>query len=179
MYDFSSLKEDREAAEIWLKGEYVQLQVGRITVAALDPVKVDAYGAKTPISQVASISVEDPKTLLVSPWDSSLLKDVETALREGLQNFSISVHETGVRVHAPDVIGEQREQLKKVVKEKLEEARKSLRISRDNFVKKMKKEEVSEDEKHRALEEMQEIIEEGNKAFANVAEKKIEELSVI
>ena len=89
--DFKKFKEDIFAVEEWLKKEYSSLRTGRATPLILDNVAVDSYGQKMKINQVASVTVEDARTLRVVPWDKSQVQEVEKAITEANLGLSVNV----------------------------------------------------------------------------------------
>ena len=180
-YDFSKFKKNSGETIEWLKKEYLGIRTGRATPTLLDNIDVESYGARQPIKHVASIGIEDPKTLKVVPWDKSLVKNIESALRAGNLGVSVAVDDTGgIRVGFPELTEETRKSIVKVVKELLEEARISLRKEREriwnDIAEKEKNGAVSEDEKFRAKDELQKLVDDTNKALEEVAGKKEKEI---
>ena len=129
MYDLHSFKQEAAGAQDWLAREYSQIHSGRAAPALLDGVSVESYGSMQPLKNVASISIEDPKTLRVLPWDKSQIKDTERALHAANLGFSIAVDDAGIRVIIPALTTETRLHLVKIAKERLEDARITVRIS--------------------------------------------------
>jgi len=180
-YDFAKLKEDLKRTEDFLSKEYSQLNVGRATPMILDGIFVDNYGAKTPIKNIASIAVEDPKTLRVSPWDKSQIKDIEKAITSENLGLSVASDESGLRVIFPQLTSENRQNLVKVLKEKLEEARITVRRVREDVWNDIQAKEkagsMTEDEKFRGKDELQKIVDEANKNLEQIFEKKESEVT--
>lgn len=180
-YDFSSLKKRTGEVVQWLKDEYTGIRTGRATPTLLDRVLVEAYGGKLPVSQVGSISVEDARTLRVSPWDATLVKAIEKAIITADLGLSVATDEKGCRVSFPELTSERRGMLVKLLKEKLEEGRVSLRKSRDevwNDIQKKEKEgTMSEDEKFRYKDEMQKIIDGAGNNLEETAARKEKEIA--
>ena len=180
-YDFKALKQELKEIEEWLSREYFTIRTGRATPALFDNVKVEAYGTMMPIQQVAALGVEDARTVRISPYDVSQSKEIERALIASNLGISVSVDDRGLRAIFPELSAERREQLMKVVGQKLEDARVSVRKARDSawddVQEKAKAKEISDDEKFRAKEEMQKLVDEGNLRLEAVAEKKRTELS--
>ncbi len=180
MYDFSKLKNKSKDIKEWLRGEYSGIRTGRATPAILDKIKVDAYGNKMPLNQVATITVEDSKSLKINTWDESLQKAVEGALRQNDMGLSVVADSAGIRVKFPDLTHERRETLNKVVRQKREEARVSLRTEReeiwDDIQKKEKSGDISEDEKFRFKDEMQRLVEEFGKELDDMTVNKEREI---
>jgi ribosome recycling factor len=180
MYDFKKLKEEIKKTKEHYKNELTTIRTGRAVPSILDNVKVDSYGTKVPLNQVAGVTIEDAKTLRISPWDIDTVHQIEQAVQDADLGVSVSSDEKGVRVSFPELTSERREQLIKLTNTKLEDARITLRRHRDdvwNDIQKQQKEgEISEDDKFRFKEEMEKIIKEGNKALEDLAKKKEEEL---
>ncbi len=180
-YDFTPLKKKIAETEDWLKREYSGIRTGRATPQLLDNIRVDSYGSKVPLNQVGNISVEDARTIRISPWDMSQAKEIEKAITAADMGVSVGADDRGVRVSFPELTSERRGMLVKLSKGKLEEARIALRSGRDeawnDIQKKEKAGEMSEDEKFRAKEDMQKLIDKGNQALELLAEKKDAEIS--
>lgn len=180
-YNFSDLKKRVKDVEAWLSKEYTGIRTGRATPSILDNVKVMSYDSMMPISQVASITTEGPKSLRVVPWDSGVNKAIEKAIVESNLGLSVSMDEKGVRVMFPDLTADRRQSLIKLSKQKLEDARISLRKERDmtwdDIQKKEEEGTVTEDEKFRLKNEMQKIVDETGKKLQEFADKKEEELN--
>ena len=180
-YDFTQFKKRAAEVEIWLAEEFSGIRTGRATAALLDGVLVDSYGAKTAIKHVANIAVEDAKTLKITPWDNSLVKGIETAIATANLGVSTVPDQVGVRVIFPDLTSERRAQLIKLIGQKLEEARVSLRREREEVWNDIQKKEkdgvISEDEKFRYKDDLQKIVDEGNKKLEAAVEKKEKEIS--
>jgi ribosome recycling factor len=161
----------------WLKGEYVGLRTGRATPSILDVVSVDSYGSKVPVNNLATISVEGPKSLRISPWDKSVIKNIDVAIRESNLGLSVSVDGEGLRVSFPDLTADRRAGLVKVAKEKLEEARIRVRTERQKTLADIDKSDMGDDEKKRAQNDLQKLVDEANKNLEDLASKKEKEIS--
>lgn len=179
-YNFSPLKQKISDTEEWLRKEFSMIRTGRATPVILDSVKVDSYGSKMPINQIGNIHVEDPKTLRVTPWDLNLIKNIEQAIKESNLGLSVTVDGRGLRVIFPELTSERRQSLVKIMKQKLEEARITLRVERervwDDIQNQEKKGTVGEDDKFRYKDEMQKIIDEANKVLEEMGDKKEKEI---
>lgn len=180
MYNFSNLKNDLSKVADFLSKEYGQLNIGRASPLILDGVSVDSYGAKMPLKNVASVSIEDPKTLKIAPWDKNQIKEIEKAIAGANLGLSTAVDENGIRVIFPALTSENRQKLVKVLKEKLEESRIAVRKEREKAwdeVQKMEKDgKLTEDEKFKAKEDLQKIIDETNKKLEEIFTKKEKEV---
>jgi len=175
------LKNESDKVGEWLARELSNIRTGRATPALLDGVSIEQYGARTKISHVAAISIEDPKTLRVTPWDKATIKLIESAIQAANLGVSVSTDGVGVRVSFPDLTTERRTLLSKLVKEKLELARVSVRKEREecwnDVVKKEKDGEISEDDKFKLKEDLQKLVDEANTRLEEQAERKNKELA--
>lgn len=153
--------------ESWLQEAYAGIRTGQATPALLDTVKVDSYGTKVPINQVGSVGVEDARTLRISVWDADSIAAIERAILDADLGVSVATDSAGLRVVFPELTSERREQLLKVAKQKLEEARVSVRGVRDDVMKEIdaaeKAGDMSEDDKFRQKEQVQKQVEDANK----------------
>ena len=122
-YDFSDFNKRKDGVVEWLQKEFSSIRTGRATVTLLDSVMVDSYGTKTPLNQTANLSVEDPRTIRISPWDKSLIPEVEKGVANADLGVSTSADEDGVRAIFPELTTENRERLVKQAKAKVEEAK--------------------------------------------------------
>ncbi len=179
-YNFSNFKTEIKKVEEFLSKEYNQLNVGRASPMILDNISLEIYGAYQPIKNVASISIEDSKTLRIAPWDKTQLKVIEKAILASNIGLSLATDESGLRVIFPQLTTETRQKLVKVLKEKLEEQRITVRRERERIwddVQKLEKEgKITKDEKFKAKEDLQKIIDEVNKNLESIFEKKEKEV---
>jgi len=180
-YDFKPL--EKKIADITerLGRELSGVRTGRAAPSILDGVQVESYGARVPINQIATISVEDARTLRIVPWDASQGKEIEKAITASNLGLSVGMDEKGVRVFFPELTSERRVTLLKLAKEKVEEVRASLRSSRDDvwsdIQKKERDGEIPEDDKFRFKDEMQKRIDAANKAFDDALARKEKEIA--
>jgi ribosome recycling factor len=141
--------------------ELSRLRTGRASLALLDGVTVEYYGAQTPINQVASLSVPDPTTIMIAPWEPKVLADVERAILKS--NLGLTPNNDGkvIRLTIPALTEERRKELVKLAHEFAEQSRNALRqIRRDgnDRIKKLEKDkEISEDQMHDGLESVQKL----------------------
>ncbi|OHA16238.1 MAG: ribosome recycling factor [Candidatus Taylorbacteria bacterium RIFCSPLOWO2_02_FULL_43_11] len=180
-YNFSNFKSAVKTVEDWVVKEFGGIRTGRATPAILDNVSVEVYGSRMPIKQVASVSIEDPRTLRIAPYDNSQIKAVEKSITAANLGLSVSSDERGLRVAFPELTSERRTSLLKVAKEKLEQAKVSIRKHRDESVRdvdeKEKKKEISEDDKFRSKAELQKLVDEANRKMDELYSKKEKEVS--
>ena len=144
-----------------LKNDFGGLRAGRAHASLLDGITVEAYGSVSPLTQVGSVSVPDPRTISVSVWDKSLVKFVEKALRESELGLNPAVDGTLIRIPLPPLSEERRKELSKIAGKYAEQSKIALRnIRRDSLdeVKKLKKEnEISEDQEKKAETDIQKL----------------------
>jgi ribosome recycling factor len=180
-YDFSGFKKTTDNNLEWLKKEYSAIRTGRAAPAILDGVQVNAYGSKVPINQVATISIEGPKSIRISPWDKGVAKDIDSAIRESNLGVSVTLDDQGLRVIFPELTSDRRSMLIKLAKEKLEEARVTIRGEREkvhgDIDRKEKAGEISEDDKFRYRSELQKLVDETNKKLEELFDKKEKEIT--
>jgi len=181
MYDFSSLKNKKEEVKDWLVKEYTGLRTGRSTPAILDNITVEAYGIRTPLNQMANITVEGPRSLKVTPWDISQVKAIEKSIRDSDLGLSVATDASSLRLTFPELTTERREQLKKIVHQKREQARISLRTEREKVWEDIQKQEkageMAEDDKFRYKDEMQKIIDQAGQEIDDLTARKEKELT--
>lgn len=179
-YNFSNFKLELKKIDDFLGREYSQLSTGRATPAVLDSIVVESYGSMQSLKNVASISIEDPKTLRIAPWDKSHIKNIEKAIQVADIGLSCATDDSGIRVIFPQLTTENRQKLVKVIKDKLEEARITVRRERGRVweeIQKLEKEgKMTEDERNRAKDELQKVIDEINKTLENTFSKKEKEV---
>mgnify|MGYP000665037531 FL=1 len=175
-YDFSKFKAKVKETEEWLKKELANVRTGRASAAILDSIKIESYGSMVPISQVGNIGTEDARSLRIVPWDMSQVKEIEKAITVANLGVGITVDDKGLRVIFPELTGERRIQITKIAKDKVEEARKTLRMHRDDVMKDMQAKELPKDDMFRAKNDAQKIVDEGNKALDALLAKKEQEI---
>ena len=169
-YNSNNFKLELKKVEEWLSKEYSQVHTGCATPMILDSVMIDSYGSRMPIKNVAGITIEDPKTLRIAPWDKNQIKDIEQAVQASNLGLSIVSDSDGVRVIFPMLTTENRTKLAKILKEKLEDARISVRKERGDEMNKLN--DLSEDEMKRAKDEVQKCVDESNKNLEAIFSKK-------
>jgi len=179
-YNFNEFKKNSEAVLEWLMKEFTGIRTGRAVPSILDGVSVSAYGSRTPISQLATVTIEGPKSLRITPWDKSLSPAIDSAIRESNLGLSVSVDESGLRISFPELSSDRRSQLMRLAKDKMEDARIRLRSEREKVQSDIDKQEksgsMSEDDKFRLKSELQKLVDESNKKFEELLTKKENEI---
>jgi ribosome recycling factor len=181
-YDLSALDKNIKETEEWLTREFSSIRTGRATPTILDNVKVEAYGARTPLAQIGSVTIEDARTLRIVPWDKSLQKDIERAIQEADLGMSVVTDDQGLRVIFPELTSERRTMLMKLANEKVEHAKVTLRGHRTDAIKKLEADEkeggMGKDDVTRYKEDIQKKIDAANQIMEAHAKKKHEEISL-
>jgi ribosome recycling factor len=166
-----------------LDRDFKRLRTGRAAVSLVDGLRVDYYGTSTPLNQLATLTVPDPRTIMIQAWDTSIVSDVEKAILKSELGLTPMSDGKIIRINIPPLTAERRRDLVKVIKKMAEEAKVATRnIRRDvnEMIKDLKKEkEISEDEQFRAQEEIQTITDDFTKkidALYGTKEKEILEV---
>ena len=179
-YNFTNFKLDLKKVDEFLAKEYSQLSTGRASPMVLDGVSIESYGSYQPIKNVASVTIEDPKTLRIAPWDKNHIKQIEKAILVADLGLSVATDDMGIRVIFPQLTTETRQKLVKVLKEKLEEARITVRRERGNIweeIQKLEKEgKMTEDERESGKVELQKVVDEANSNLEATFQKKEKEV---
>lgn len=147
--DTDDLERRMDGAIASLRTEFASLRTGRASASMLEPVMVDAYGQKTPINQVGTVNVPDPRMVTINVWDKGLVGKVEKAIRESGLGINPQLNGTIIMLPIPELNEERRTQLTKVAGQYAEQARVSIRnIRRDGMdqIKKAKADGMSEDD---------------------------------
>lgn len=180
-YDFSKLKAQIKETEEWLLREFSGIRTGRASLALLDGVKPEAYGARTPLQQLASLFVEDARTIRIVPFDKGNAKAIEKALTEADLGVGVGMDDQGLRVSFPELTAERRAMLGKLAGQKCEEARIRLRSHRTDALKELEASEkeggMGKDELARLKDEAQKLIDKGQEALDALLSKKQQEIT--
>lgn len=145
-----------------LKHEFASLRAGRATPSLLDKVMIDYYGTPTPVSQVAKVTVPEPRMIVIQPWEKQLLHEIEVAIMKSDLGLNPNSDGTALRLAIPQLTQERRKELVKTVNKKAEESKVALRnVRRDgnDAIKKLEKaKEITEDESKKGQESMQKLV---------------------
>lgn len=144
-----------------LRNDLKKLRTGRAHASLLDHIRVDYYGSESPLSQVANVVVEDARTLMVTPWDKSMVQPIEKAIMKSDLGLMPNTAGTVIRVPMPPLTEERRREMVKVVRHEAENARVAVRnVRRDvlgNLKEMLKEKLVSQDDERRGQEEIQKL----------------------
>ena len=172
----SETKEGFKKSLDHLQEEYSKLQIGRASGALVEDVLVEAYGSKQPLKSLANVSIPDPKTIQIQPWDKTVLNDVEKAIREADLNLNPINDGSIVRINIPPLTEERRTELAKLVHKMAEETKISIRHARqkahDQFKQSEKDKEITEDEARNYQKRLQDIVDDFNKEVDTLAKNK-------
>ena len=181
--DFKDYARRMDKALEHLQEEFGAVRAGRANAKVLDRITVEYYGSETPLNGVATISSPDARTLVISPWDTKLLKDIQKAIQ--VSDLGINPQNDGrvIRLVFPQLTEDRRKELVKQVKKYAEEAKVAMRnIRRDgmDYVKKLKKNsEITEDDQKKAEKDLQDLLDKMIKKVDESTAAKEKELMAI
>jgi len=158
--DLDDLKRRMDGAMAALKTEFASLRTGRASAAMLEPVMVEAYGQRTPVNQVGTVNVPEPRMVTINVWDKSMVGAVEKAIRESGLGINPQLNGTIIMLPIPELNEERRRELTKVAGQYAEQARVAIRnVRRDGMeqLKKAKAAGMSEDDHKIWHDEVQEL----------------------
>ena len=177
---FEFAKEHMNKSIDVLKKDLNTLRTGRVSIHVLDGIKVEYYGAPTPLNQVANINAIDATTIVVSPWDKSIIKDIEKAIQEANVGANPNNDGQDIKLYFPPMTEEERKKQAKKAKEFGEKAKIAIRNVRreanDKIKKMFKNKEITEDDERRGLEEVQKITDEFVAKVDEIVNKKIDDV---
>ena len=174
--DTGGLERRMDGAMANLRTEFASLRTGRASASMLEPVTVDAYGQETPINQVGTVNVPEPRMVTVNVWDKSLVGKVEKAIRESGLGINPQLNGTIIMLPIPELNEERRRDLTKVAGQYAEGARVSVRNIRRDGMERIKKADIPEDERKMWEQEVQEMTDRHIKAVDDALEAKQAEI---
>lgn len=184
MIDITSNKEDELNKVIeHFKAELSSLRTGRASSGLVDHLEVEYYGTRTPLIQIAQITVPEPRVITIQPYDKSALKDIEKAIQ--VSNLGINPVNDGnyIRLVIPSMTEERRKELVKIVSQTTERARVAVRNIREEVWKEIQRQEkegeISEDDKISGKEQLQKQVDKYNEEIKKIAEAKEKEVMTI
>ena len=179
----SDFKGDFDKVIEYLKTDIAGLRTGRANSAMVESIMVEAYGTHQGLKAVASIMIQDAKTIILEPWDKSILANVEKGIRDS--GLGINPQNDGriIRLALPELTSERRTELAKVLHTKLEAARISIRKVREEVRELVMAEEkdsnIGEDEKFKLLDDVDKMVKDYNEKIKEVGEQKEEEINTV
>lgn len=179
-YDFSEFKIKAGEVSLHLDKELSAIHTGRASSSILDGIFIESYGAQLAVQHVATISNEDARTLRIVPWEKANGKEIEKSINSANLGISVSTDDAGLRIFFPPLTTERRIAFTKLVRDKVESARVSLKGVREqaknDIIARERDGDMSEDEKTRALEDLQKLVDETNNGFDTTGNKKEREI---
>ncbi len=174
--EFNSYEEKMDKTLNNLKKEYLGLRTGRASASLLEPVAVDAYGAKVPINQVGNINVPESRLITVQVWDESLVQSVEKAIRNSELGLNPMIEGNNIRVPIPELSQERRIEIVKVASKYSEDAKITVRNIRRDAMDKIKEEEkqksISKDDSFQLSEQIQKLTDKYVEKIENIFQDK-------
>ena len=178
-YITESKPQFEKAIEHLLK-ELSSIRTGRSSPALVEDLQVEAYGVQQPLKSLASIATPDAKSIQIEPWDASVVKAIEKAILESSIGINPNVDGKTIRLVMPMMTEEDRQRLVKVMKEKLEETKISVRQVREDVKKKIEKQEgIGEDDMRGQLKSLDEEVKKYNDKILEIGKKKETEITSI
>ena len=164
----------------YLTSELAKIRAGRASIDMVEKISVDAYGAHMPLNQVATLSLPEPRMIVIQPWDKSVIKDIESALRLNMTDINPVVDGDTIRITFPAPTEERRKELVREAYKRVEETKIKIRQIREDISRGFKKQkdegEMSEDEEFRKKEELQKLVDEYNAQSDKAGERKEEDI---
>lgn len=163
--------------------ELAQLRTGRASVGLVDSLLVEYYGSKTPLKQIASITTPEARTIAIAPWSKDALVHIEKAIRESQLNLNPNNDGQVIRINIPALTEERRKDLVKLLNQKTEEAKISIRKVREDVWNEIQQLEkagtIGEDDKFAGKDELQKVVDAYNKTIEEIREKKEKEMMTV
>lgn len=183
MSELKEYEEKMQKAQAFLTSQFDSVRAGRANAAVLNGISIDYYGTPTPINQVASVSTPDPRTLMVSPWDSSTLKLIEKAIQASELGINPQNDGRVIRLTFPQLTEERRKDLAKQVRKYGEEAKVAVRNIRRDAMDRIKKQqkagEITEDDQKDLEKQLQKLTDDNIKDVDKLTDTKEKELFAI
>lgn len=179
----TKLKEENQKTIEALKRELSKIRAGKASVQLVDSLKVNAYGQQSPLNQVSSINVPDARSIVISPWDKSIMGEIEKAINASDLGLNPQNDGKVIRLNIPPLTEERRKELVKVVNKVGEEAKVSARLHRkeaNEAVKALEKaKSISEDDSKRFQDDIQKEVDATTKLIDETVEKKTADIMTI
>ncbi len=174
------VKPNLEKAVAKFKEDLGALRSGRATPALIETVEVECYGGRSQLRELAAITAPEPRSLLVQPWDQSIIKEIEKAISSSRSGLSVALVGDQIRINIPPLNEESRKDLVRNLHQRMEAARMTIRSSREQAWKEIQDKEkaglIREDDKFRGKDELQKIIDQYNKKIDEIGDSKEKEI---
>lgn len=167
----------------FFRSELLKIRAGRAQASLVSDLLIDYYGTKTPLIQLATITCPEPRLILISPFDKNSIKEIEKAIMNSNQRLTAQNDGKVIRIPIPPLTEERRQEVTQLVFQKLEETKNAFRNVREENWRKIREMEeakqITEDDRYKAKDELDELISEFNSKAEELAEKKKEEVMKI
>lgn len=177
------IKPNLEKALAKLKEELGSVRSGRATPALIETVEVECYGSRSQLRELAAITAPEPRSLLVQPWDQSIIKEIEKAIQSSRSGLSVAAVGDQIRIAVPPLNEESRKELVRGLHQKMEAAKMTIRSSREQAWKEIQEGErtgaIRQDDKFRGKDELQKVIDQYNKKIDEMGEAKEREIMTV
>lgn len=162
------------------KSDIASIRTGRATPALVEDIVAEAYGQKMTIKELATITAPEPRSLVIQPWDKGVVAAIESAIRKSELGLNPVVDSQSIRLNIPSLTEERRKEFVKLLKQKTEEARVKIRRIREEIWHKVQSmehaHEISEDDKFKAKDDLQKLVDDYNQKIEELEKKKEAEL---
>jgi ribosome recycling factor len=176
-------KEDFEKAISHFKDELGKIRTGRASVSLVEDLMVDYYGAMSPLKQVASITIPEPRTIAITPWSADVLVNIEKAITDSQMNLNPINDGKLIRINLPALNEERRREIVKMLNQKAEDTRVSVRKTRESTWEEIQNMEkagtIGEDDKFSGKDKLQKEVDEYNSKIEEMRKKKEEEIMTV
>ncbi|MDD2731580.1 MAG: ribosome recycling factor [Candidatus Pacebacteria bacterium] len=177
----NKIKPEIEKALSFLEREVSKIRTGRASPSLIEDMPVDCFGQKFPLKQLAAISVPEPKTIIIHPWDKSYIEGIEKALSDSSLGVSPIVDKDIIRISLPPLTEEYRKNLLHILAEKQEDVRKTIRHWREKAWNEIQEGfrtgTIREDDKFKAKDKLQELIDQYNEKIEEIGDRKEKEIT--
>lgn len=176
----NKIKPELDKVVSFFEGELAKIRVGRATPSLVENLEIPLFGQKLPLKQLGAISCPEPRQIIIRPWDKSYIEPIEKAILQSNVGLSPVVDKEVIRISLPPMTEDFRKELLKLLSQKKEEARSIIRKWRDQSWKEVqdltREGEIREDDKFRAKDELQKLVDEYNGKIEELAERKRKEI---
>lgn len=180
--DTENFKVDFDKCIEALEEDLSQIRTGRATPELVEDIIIEAYNTQAPLKSYATITASDAKSLVISPWDKTIIDNIAKSISDANMGFSANVEGDRVRVMLPDLTEERRKEYVKVMKDRVEDARVAVRNVRQKYMKEideLEEEGLSEDDAHRVKDILEKMVKEYNEKIEELKDAKEEVLMTI
>lgn len=178
----NQIKPEMDKAINFLDRELAKIRTSRATPALVEDVVCDCFGQKFPLKQLAAISIPQPRQILIQPWDKSYIEGIVASLERTGIGANPIVDKEVIRINLPPLTEEYRKDLLRLLSQKKEETKRTIRRWReeawDEIQEKCREGKIREDDKFRAKDELQDLIDEYNEKIEEMGERKIKEIEL-